>query len=491
MTEAGNYNLSEYYASHLNDRRYFFRKLSPEEIMKWSNSLISKPLLNINENLEETAIQIYKNLMSYMGDRRSSKKPIQHLIKHLKLTQNAPEDIKDEAYVQVLKQTHENKNYDNCMKGWNFLAVLASCYAPSLDLYYSILNYLIYEIRNNLDQNIVKRCNYILHRLTRTFEQKRKQIPSVQEIQHIEHMKPIMFPVYFFSGSFTMVPTESYTTVKELKTTIMRKMQLNISRIPYYSLYEICNKPDVIEERFLDDLDRIVDITAIWAKEEADCQIKNTSIDFKIYLKILLYYGYNENDLDTITMHYVQTCYDVNKGKLKLSEEDVIALAGLQLMSNYNKSSHEEIYRQIEKNTERFVPMDIYKSSQISYWCKKIMDYYTGLKPMSRLEAKLSYLEHLKQNSLWEAHQYYCSYSKVYNQLNPNNLPDKMIIGIKPTGMTIQDMDRNELLFITYASIASWGVNNLLFVVVLQKNETEIVKYYFESNQVRNKFDLT
>jgi hypothetical protein len=42
------------------------------------------------------------------------------------------------------------------MKGWNFLAVLASCYAPSLDLYYSILNYLIYEIRNNLDQNIVQ-----------------------------------------------------------------------------------------------------------------------------------------------------------------------------------------------------------------------------------------------------------------------------------------------------------------------------------------------
>ena len=36
---------------------------------------------------------------------------------------------------------------------------------------------------------------------------------------------------------------------EELKTFIMRKLCLNISRIPYFSIYEMCYKPDCIEER--------------------------------------------------------------------------------------------------------------------------------------------------------------------------------------------------------------------------------------------------
>lgn len=38
---------------------------------------------------------------------------------------------------------------------------------------------------------------------------------------------------------------------------------------------------------------------------------------------------------------------------------------------------------------------------------------------------------------------------------------------------------------IPYTGIASWGVNNYVFVVVIQKNENDLVKYYFESNQVK------
>lgn len=452
--------------------------------MKWSNSLISKPLLKISEEVHDVAIQCFKNLLSYMGDRKSSKKPLQHLKKHLRLTMWAPEDLKDEVYIQVLKQIKEHKDHDRCMRGWNFFAILASCYAPSIELYYSILNYLIYEIKNNIDQNIVKRCNYIFVRLTRSFEQKRKQIPSDHEIMHIENMKSIMFPIFFFSETHTMIPTESYTTVRELKTAIMRKLQLNIARIPYYALYEICNKQDITEERFLDDRDKVVDVTAVWARETDDFAKRQMPIEFKIYLKIQLYYGYNENDIDTITMHYVQTNYDVNKGKFNLSESDIITLAAVQLMVNYGDLSHEEVYKNLEKSIERYVPINKFKPTQSSYWLKKIMDFYTNQKISTKLEAKLTYLEHLKQNPLWEAHQYYSTFSKTLNLSNPENLPENLIIGIKPNGLTIHDSDRNELKFIPYSTIASWGVNNNVFVVVIQKNDVELTKFYFESNQV-------
>lgn len=406
--------MNDYYASKLAERKHFFKKLPVDEIMKWGPALISRPLLKIPQLLHESAIQIYKNLLSYMGDRKSGKKPIQHIKKHLKLSLNAAEDLKDEAFVQILKQIKNPKDYDKGIRGWNMMAVLASCYAPSSELFYSLLNYLISEIKNSLDQNIVKRCNYIIVRLAKSFESKRKQLPSDEEILHIENMKSIMFPVFFFSESHTMVPTESYTTVNELKTTIMRKIQLSISRIPYYSLYEICNKKDVIEERFLDDSEKIVDVTALWHKEMEDFQKRNEIIEFKIYLKIQLYYEYKEEDVDTITMHFVQTNYDVRKGIFHLTEKDIAQLAAIQLSANWGNISHQEANKYLEKNLEKYIPSNHLKTYPQPTWIEKVMEVFTSLKFSSKLEAKLTYLEHLKQNNLWEAHQYFADVKYLF-----------------------------------------------------------------------------
>lgn len=485
ITEASKFSLQEYYKSRLATRRSFFRKLTPEEIMKWSNSMISSPLLKIASELEETSIQLFKNLMSYMGDRKSSKLPIKHIKKHLNLTLNSAEDLKDEAYIQVLKQITENKVYDIAMRGWNFFAILASCYAPSSDLYYSILDFLINEIKHNTDPNINKKSNYILIRLVNSYELQRKQIPSDDEIIHIENMKQMMFPIHFFSGTFTMVPTESYTKVIDLKTTIMKKLQLSVTKIPYYSLYEVCVKDKVHEERFLDDYERFVDITAVWSKEQEEYQQLKKHIEFKIYLKIQIYYPFKEDDVDTITIHYVQTNYDVIFGKFKLSDEEIVQLAAIQLQIDCEKKSFEDTASHLERHSRNYIPCNKYKPGQASLWCGKIMEYYTtNLKFTSRVESKLTYLECLKMNSLYEAHQFFVSLSKTFNVSNYENLPDNLILAIRPDNITLLDMNRNELKCVYYSEIISWGVNNSIFVIVLPKGKYEFNKYYFETLQV-------
>lgn len=179
-----------------------------------------------------------------MFDRKTSKKPIDHVRKHLTITMNANVHIKDEAYLHVLKQIKENPDEENTKRGWNFFAILSCCFAPSPSLYYSILNYLLYEIKHNQDKNIVNRSNYIFIRLVNVFEKKRKHIPSNSEIMHIENMKTMIIPVYFFSESFVFMPCESYTTVKDFKTNLMRKMKFSQNKIQYYCLQEIKNKKD-------------------------------------------------------------------------------------------------------------------------------------------------------------------------------------------------------------------------------------------------------
>lgn len=96
--------------SKLAVRRSFFKKLSPDQIMRWSPDMISDPILKLGDDLDTVATQIYKNLLSYMGDRKSGKNPLDHVKKSIKVSMNATEDIKDEAYIQVLKQIKDHQD---------------------------------------------------------------------------------------------------------------------------------------------------------------------------------------------------------------------------------------------------------------------------------------------------------------------------------------------------------------------------------------------
>jgi thiamine biosynthesis protein ThiC len=120
------------------------------------------------------------------------------------------------------------------------------------------------------DEDLQKRANYILIRLNKTFESRRKLSPSDIEIKHVEEMKPINIEMHFFSGAATSCQIESYTTIRELKTQVMSKLNLNVSRIPFYSIFEMCYKKDCIEERYIDEFAKVCDILSIFQKEIDD-----------------------------------------------------------------------------------------------------------------------------------------------------------------------------------------------------------------------------
>ena len=485
--------LVDYLSQRLDKRYNMCTRISNDQIMRWSPEMISKPLLRIPSSLSDLAVQLFKNLLSYMGDRKSSKKPALHLVKHIRLSMNAPEELKDEAYVQVLKQIKDHKDYEKAMRGWNFFAVIASCFPPSVELYKALIGYLISIIKTDGDQNVIKKANFIAIRLMHTFESKRKMAPSEEEVKHIEGMKPIMFQIWFFSGGSTTVPIESYTTVRDLKNTIMRKLQLNLSRIPYYAMYEICDKPNCLEERFLDESEKVVDILAVWAKETVEYNKQNLSISFRVYLKIQLYFPFNKEDLDTVTMHYVQTQFDVIQGKFQLTEAEIVQLAAIQLFANHGTKNHDEIFKILEEDLRNYIPSSKFKLCSEDIWPKKIMEIYTTLQYRSKLDAKNAYLELLAENPMYETQQFFVRFSPKLNTettnsmrvRNPDHITEECIVGLKPNEIIITDPDRNELMRVPYNLIASWGVNSEVFVFVVRKSETEYTKYYFESNQTK------
>lgn len=491
INNANDYNLLAYEQEHLRVHyRGFFTQMTPEEIMTHQTSLIRKPLTNLPSSLKEIAIQLFKNLVSYMGDRRSSKNQNQHILKHTRLTMNSPEELKDEAYLQVIKQITNNPNEESREKGWNFFAVMSSIYPPSMDLYYCLIKYLLSIIDGN-DESLKKRANYIAIRLMKTFESKRRYSPSLVEINFITKMKPILVEINFFSGAATTMQIESYTTIRDLKTSVMKKLHLNINRIPYYALYEICYKPDCIEERYLSENNKVCDVLSVWDKEMEEYKKKLIQINFKIFLKIQLYYNYNPEDLDSVTMHYVQTNFEVIKGLYRLSFDEIMELAAIQFYVNYGKISQDEISRHARTEIRKYVPFNQFKNivpEKISI--DKIISNYSNFNFKSKLQAKNKYLDIMKKNELWETTQFACVFSPKYNTEctnsqkieNPDHIPEKCLVCISPKEVIITDEDRNITLRLKYKYLASWGVNGELFVIV-KKQDKIFNKMYFESSQ--------
>ena len=477
-------NMNEVLAPLLVERKSFFRTLSVEKIMQWQNKEISEPLLKMPDAQRPIALQMFRNLLSYMTDRKSSKKPIMHARKILKMAIHEAPIIKDEAYIQTLKQIRENKKYDSLLRGWKFLAILSSVFVPTQDIYNLILNFLFFELQNNDDASIINHAKYIFVRMLKTKQSERKNVPCLEEMEYIEYLKPIPTPIFFFSGSQTNVKIESYTTVRDLKTMMMNILDFNPQKAIYYSVYEICSKQTVTEERFLDDNEKVCDVISLWKADMSKATKQNELIEFKLYLKLLIYYPFDEEDYDTVSVVYYQTLYDVLSGKFRLSQEQITILSALQLLNEFG-SDRESAFNSVQKNIEKYIPASGMEMLSKDQWAESIMELYSSLSSYSKNQAKWNYLEELKQIPTYQSHQFDATFNITKSGSNDDNIPDNCVIGIKPEGIMILDRNRNEIVFYKYEVIMNWGISKDQFILCISKEDNDIRKVCFITSQTK------
>ena len=317
--------------------------MDPDGILKWQKSEISYPLLRM-ENLDdvEGSKQMFRNLLSYMGDRKSSKMPLLHAKKFVKLVLIGNDILRDEAYLQIYKQLHNNQKFASLMRGWKMMAIASSCFVPKKDeIYNLILNYLFFEMQNTKDNQIINHIKYIFVRMVRNKGKERHHVPCEEELGCIEKLVPIDLPVKFFTGNQTNIKIESYTTIRDLKIELMNKLDFNIQRALYYSIYEICEKKSGTEERFIDDSEKVCDILSVWDNEMIRDKKTGDTSKFHLYLKLLIYYPFEKDDIDTLSVVYHQTVYDVLTAKHPVDERKIINLAAYQLVVEFEDDEEE------------------------------------------------------------------------------------------------------------------------------------------------------
>ncbi len=175
----------------MNKRTKFFKEIPYLEILKLEKREISKPLLKMEDiNDIEAAKQMFRNLLSYMKLRKSSKEPILHAKKYLRLVYQASPILKDEAYLQVYKQLHENHEYQSFMAAYKMLGILSSCFVPdNKNVYIFILKFLYDEMNKTKNILVLNHLKYIFARMLRTNERERNNVPCREELEFIEYLR--------------------------------------------------------------------------------------------------------------------------------------------------------------------------------------------------------------------------------------------------------------------------------------------------------------
>ena len=463
-----------------------FRKLDPEKIMKWQKKEISDPLLRMeNEDDIEGSKQMFRNLISYMGDRKSSKLPLLHAKKFVKIVLIGSDILRDEAYLQVYKQLHGNQKFDSIMRGWKMFAIISSCFVPKKpEIYNLILNYLFFELQNTKDNQIIYHIKYIFVRMVKTKDKERHHVPSDEELACIEKLIPIDLPVKFFTGNQTLIKVESYTTIRDLKIQLMNKLDFNIQRAVYYSIYEICEKKSGTEERFIDDSEKVCDILSVWSNELIRDKKTGDTSKFHLYLKLLIYYPFEKDDIDTISVVYHQTVYDVLTGKHPLDERKIINLAAYQLVAEF-EDDEDPAAKKLNDNVNKYIPVSKANLMSAEDWREKILEQYRKVNDLKKNDAKWEYIQELKNLCTYQTQQFYGKYNEQKSGTNEDDIPEECIIGFRPDGILILDREHNEIVLYKYETIMNWGISKNQLIICISTSMNEIKRICFFTSQTK------
>uniref|UniRef100_A0A668AFJ6 Rho GTPase-activating protein 39 n=1 Tax=Myripristis murdjan TaxID=586833 RepID=A0A668AFJ6_9TELE len=109
----------------------FRRKVSIANMLAWSSEPIKKPMIVTSDrNVKREAVDIFKLIQTYMGDRRSKVDPL-HVALEVVVRGWSNQGVRDELYIQLCRQTTENFRYDSLERGWELMAICLAFFPPT------------------------------------------------------------------------------------------------------------------------------------------------------------------------------------------------------------------------------------------------------------------------------------------------------------------------------------------------------------------------
>uniref|UniRef100_A0A8B9IB77 Rho GTPase-activating protein 39 n=1 Tax=Anser brachyrhynchus TaxID=132585 RepID=A0A8B9IB77_9AVES len=109
----------------------FRRRISISNMLSWNGSSIKKPMLiTSNRAIKKEACEMFKLVQSYMGDRQT-RMDRNHVALVTVTKCWSMQGLRDELYIQLIRQTTDNTCYRSLAWGWELMAISLAFFSPS------------------------------------------------------------------------------------------------------------------------------------------------------------------------------------------------------------------------------------------------------------------------------------------------------------------------------------------------------------------------
>uniref|UniRef100_A0A8C2UBE0 Rho GTPase-activating protein 39 n=1 Tax=Coturnix japonica TaxID=93934 RepID=A0A8C2UBE0_COTJA len=109
----------------------FRRRISISNMLSWNGGSIKKPMLiTSNRTIKKEACEMFKLVQSYMGDRQT-RMDRNHVALVTVTKCWSMQGLRDELYIQLIRQTTDNTCYRSLAWGWELMAISLAFFSPS------------------------------------------------------------------------------------------------------------------------------------------------------------------------------------------------------------------------------------------------------------------------------------------------------------------------------------------------------------------------
>ncbi|KAG8522814.1 Unconventional myosin-VIIa, partial [Galemys pyrenaicus] len=395
-------------------------------------------------------------MLKYMGDYPSKRmRSINELTDQIFEGALKAEPLKDEVYVQILKQLTDNHIRYSEERGWELLWLCTGLFPPS--------NILLPHVQRFLQSR--KHCLLAmdcLQRLQKALRNgSRKYPPHLVEVEAIQHKTTQIFhKVYFPDDTDEAFEVESSTKAKDFCQNISARLLLKSSE--GFSLFvKIADKVISVPENdfFFDFVRHLTD----WIKKARP--VKDgilPSLTYQVFFMKKLWTTTvpGKDPMADSIFHYYQELPKYLRGYHKCTREEVLQLGALIYRVKFEEDK--SYFPSIPKLLRELVPQDLIRQVSPDDWKRSIVAYFNKHAGKSKEEAKLAFLKLIFK---WPT--FGSAFFEVKQTTEPN-FPEILLIAINKYGVSLIDPRTKDILMThPFTKISNWSSGNTYFHITI------------------------
>ncbi|XP_075428660.1 rho GTPase-activating protein 39-like [Ascaphus truei] len=155
----------------------FRRRISISNMLSWNGGSIKKPMLiTSNRVIKKEACEMFKLVQVYMGDRQA-RMDRNHVALVMVTKCWSMQGLRDELYMQLVRQTTNNMGYRSLAWGWELIAISLGFFSPSPKFQSYLEGYIYRHLDEVNDLNIAQRIAEVeeMNKKNSKSRKKRKQ----------------------------------------------------------------------------------------------------------------------------------------------------------------------------------------------------------------------------------------------------------------------------------------------------------------------------